>query len=1041
MLNRFTLELSGVCSTHLLEEKWLIAPSLRVGHQWLDTLTLNSLSVLNVRTKTMKGMVLELAGPAMVGKGVSLISDTGSMILVDRILNRLTSNANSYFSSILSSMNFSWTMLSTITAIRLAGLNEDHLDPKCFEVAQKGKDVAFVLGEYTRLLRERQLLDYADVVNMMTEMLCSTQDRIISPDLLVLVPMDLELSALENRLLNKLPTSSLVRLPVDEHAANTSEGPHTDSTILKWILVPEEAPASAEDGTAMIFRSMGECNEVREVLRRCLSSSWRLDEVELLHTDTDTYVPLIYETLLRTQLEPKFDTQTLPVTFAEGIPARYSRPGRALSAWIDWIRNGYPQTSLVRMIQDGLLEVSHEQDEYSFSTFARIIGQINIGFGQQNYMPSLTEKISVLESRLSKGSPYEHEHDHTGNPDHSSEFHCLAITKMIMNFVQELLDISVSQDPSQTAVLAWMAKFVQNFTRFETELDNYSRLAIMEEIRELSRWIDMEMGPVSLNLWEWASSLPSRIRVLGSGPRPGCLHVAHAMSGGHSGRKHTFIIGMDDGRFPGAGLNDPLLLDGEREKLSNDLPKASAQLRRRLENIALLLARLRGTINLGFSCLDILEDRSMFPSSVVFSAYRIISNNKLGDQREMMEWLPPPVSFAPEEPGRCLDQTEWRLSKLCAQQIPNLREILDRHFPHLSQGLTALQERASDNFTIYDGKLPNPPRELDPTNLLGPVMSANKLETIGKCPLSYFFRYVLNIQKPDDFTIDPSKWLDPLKFGNLLHEVFYHFFSELIDEGRRPQFDRDRSKLLKILEENVNHYRKICPPPSPSVFARQDRLLKQAALIFLTEEEILCTNSMPKFVEATIGMRSDRSMGLLDQVEPLSLPLLSGKTIRAPGRIDRIDQIDGLPETAFSIWDYKSGSSDKYQNQDAFQNGRIIQHALYIEIASALLKKKISHTAHVAHFGYFFPGNRSRGVRVTRLPDLVPSALEIVENLCRVVASGCFIATNDFNKDCTFCDYTMVCGDLRSVSEAAGLKLKNKANDELKPVSELRINH
>jgi hypothetical protein len=71
----------------------------------------------------------------------------------------------------------------------------------------------------------------------------------------------------------------------------------------------------------------------------------------------------------------------------------------------------------------------------------------------------------------------------------------------------------------------------------------------------------------------------------------------------------------------------------------------------------------------------------------------------------------------------------------------------------------------------------------------------------------------------------------------------------------------------------------------------------------------------------------------------------------------------------------------------------------------------------------------------------VPSALEIVENLCRIVASGCFIATNDFNKDCTFCDYTMVCGDLRSVSEAAGRKLKNNANDELKPVSELRMNH
>ena len=57
----------------------------------------------------------------------------------------------------------------------------------------------------------------------------------------------------------------------------------------------------------------------------------------------------------------------------------------------------------------------------------------------------------------------------------------------------------------------------------------------------------------------------------GLGPRGGCLHVAHVLAGGHSGRPHTFIVGLDDGRFPGVGLQDPILLDEER-RASPDLP-------------------------------------------------------------------------------------------------------------------------------------------------------------------------------------------------------------------------------------------------------------------------------------------------------------------------------------------------------------------------------------------------------------------------------------------------------------------------------------
>ena len=76
------------------------------------------------------------------------------------------------------------------------------------------------------------------------------------------------------------------------------------------------------------------------------------------------------------------------------------------------------------------------------------------------------------------------------------------------------------------------------------------------------------------------------------------------------------------------------------------------------------------------------------------------------------------------------------------------------------------------------GSWPNRPAELDPSSPRGPVLSARRLETVGCCPLRYFFRYVLDISPPEELSVDLTRWLDPVELGNLLHEVFYRFMSE-----------------------------------------------------------------------------------------------------------------------------------------------------------------------------------------------------------------------------------------------------------------------
>jgi len=1038
LLNRLTQDLSQICQDYLFEEKWLIAPSLRVGHQWLDNVALNGGPILNARVKTLKSMALGLAAPEMTAQGLSLVPGRGALILVDRVLNRLQKEPSSYLASLPSSPNLPATMLSALEALRLAGVGPGDFREEFFEVAQKAADLSWLLAEYLAALRENNIVDYCDVLKMAIARLDA--DPPIMSGVLVLLPEDSTVTAMERDLVANLPAASLRVLSVDQTVHGELHQPLTDADLLRWVRNPGDAPEPVGDGTAEIFHAAGEANEIREVLRRCLSAGHRLDEVELLHTDAGTYVPLVFETLMRLEPDPQFDDISLPVTFAEGIPTRYSRPGRALAAWMAWVRQGHPQATLVRMIQEGLLEIPEaDSGNISYFMLGGALRDVEIGMGRDNYLPQLARKMSAFESQIADHSSTlpedpldETRRQPTGRPDFNT-------FNAVFKLVERLLKLSPDPEATDNELLEAAATFLQQIARSANELDNYSAQALLEAIQENLSWVGEEPEALTMNVRDWLESLPNQVRVGGSGPRPGCLHVAHVQSGGHSGRKHTFIVGLDDSRFPGAGLNDPLLLDAEREKLSRELPQASRELGLKLERFALLLARLRGKVTLGFSCLDLQDDREMFAGPAVLGAYRILSGNREGDQAGMMQWLGQPASFAPDRADRCLEEADWWLWRMCcSNRATNAMEIVEARFPHLGRGFTAVRAREAAEFTVYDGLLPAPPRELDPTSPSGPVVSASRLETIGQCPLRYFFKYVLGIKLPGELEVDRRTWLAPGLFGDLLHDVFYEFMSGLIAEARLPNYTRDIGQLLRILDERVQRYARLHPPPTQFALHRQIKMLGQAARIFLVEEEELCRYSRPVFLEAAIATKSDFPPSPLSSDRPVPLKLPGGGSINAQARIDRIDLTGSDSDPVYTIWDYKSGSTWKYERPDPFWQGRVIQHALYLEVAAAILKRKVSQKAEVSHSGFFFPGRAARGVRIRRWREQMSAAAKIIENLCKIAATGCFLATNNYEEDCTFCNYLMICGDVKDVAASAKRKLESARNAILDPLRELR---
>jgi RecB family exonuclease len=1031
-LNRLTEQIAGICKEYPVDEKWLLAPSRRIGFQWLDSVTRSGQPVLNVRVKTLQHAAFDLAMSEIERQGKSYLTGVRAELIVQRIFVEIKEAGEGYFTALEPSPGLTNALLSTIRDIRLSGMKAAHLTPDTFEVNSKGLETKEILSRYEQELETARFVDYADVLRIATERLTGNP-LVIPADVMLLVPEQLrKLTArLESRFLDAFPSKKLRTLPEDE-IGGAPEGDVTDSDLLRWILSPTDASEPQNDGTVRIYRAVGEVNEVREVFRRCAEGGIPFDQVEILHTDGSTYVPLIYE--LAWRLKPD-ESDSIPVTFVEGIPTRYSRPGRAMSAWLYWIQNDHPQWTLVRMIQDGILLMEKADEEgFSFARLAATFKAVPIGAGASRYLPAIDAQIQALCQRT---TDHESDEDDARSAIRRQEER-IAGLRIIRLLVEALLNKSPKKSSNHKEVLESADWFLQTFCRCGNQFDEYSRGRLQTEIRELVICLEGEENLSGWDVWEWVRALPISANVAGAGPRPCCLYVAPLQNGGHSGRKHTFIIGLDDTRFPGAGLQDPLLLDAERSKISSDLPTASGRAAKKMEDFARLLARLRSNVTLGYCCKSLDDDREMFPSPVLISVFRILSGQHAGDQDAFLRWLPDPTSFAARAPELCSDITEWFLWRACGdREIVNAEEVIARSFPHLHQGIVAAQARQSNRFTQYDGYVPQAGLDLDPTRPDGRVLSASRLEKLGSCPMEYFFRYVLEIEPPEEYEIDPLVWLDPMQKGALLHEVFREFMARLRERDLLPDIDRDAHLMNEILYREITTYREAIPPANEQIFNATVNEFRLACQIFLQEEAVFCRSCTPLYFEAAIGMFQDGEATPLDTEEPLSLVLPDGKAVRVRGRIDRIDQVTHAKTEAFTIWDYKTGSAWGYDRKDPFLKGRRVQSALYCALVEQRLCQTHPRNPLIASFGYFFPGVREHGERISWTADQLAAGRDIIADLVEMIRTGCFPFT-DKREDMKYTDYGLLYGDVEESAQATRLKMDNPENVALSPFRNLR---
>jgi RecB family exonuclease len=825
---------------------------------------------------------------------------------------------------------------------------------------------------------------------------------------------------------------------------------HLDS----FFIAPEKVSDRLAGDHAEIeyFAGLGEVNEVRGVFQRILSAQHggpkRLDEIEILHTDYDQYVPLVLEQLTLwladngQDASTAPDLDTLPVTFAEGIACIYARPGRALRGWLRWARHQFAQTQAVQLIREGLLVRPDSAETIGYARLASSLRQVPIGFQSDRYIPKIREQIRSAEQSIQEYQQRGDREAEEGVVENRHRDFELSTLQAVLSMVQPLIDLAPSASDSAVTLLTKARNFLLGSARAENQLDRYARGKLLDHIDRLLATLKLG-GDMDLDVLRWLEELPIASRIMASGPKPGCVHVAPLPRGGHSGRTQIFVVGLDDGRYPKRIAIDPVLLDTERKRLSENLQTSEDVSNHAGQSLDRALYRFSAEpgarIRLSYSVRNLADDRASYPSASMLELFRITEHDDDADMEKLLAHIGPPVAFVSEEPKDHLSLTDRQLAGLLAE--PNhvhRQRWLEEHFEHARYQRVVSESQRSARLGDYDGLVPVAGSTLDPN--VADRVSPSRLETYGACPRRFLFRYGLGIYPPDEWIVDRERWLDPLQLGNLVHDLFEQFLGKLTHQDLVPNFDRDRKPLLELLDAKIDHLKSDIPSPNQDAYRRTCDLLEEMCEIFLTKEEEYCRvhDARPWVMEGSIGLDdSDKQKTELDCREPIPLTLSDGRVIRVGGRLDRVDKLTVDGSERYAIWDYKSGSSYGFDQENPFNQGRKLQPFLYLGMLRHRLAAIGRDGDSVESFGYFFPSPRTGGLRLRWTRAQLRGGDDVLKNIGDLIAGGVFVPTTDAS-DCAYCDYTAACGDAAIVTERSLWKASQACNPVLGPFRELR---
>ncbi|MGI6468379.1 MAG: hypothetical protein GXZ09_01675 [Syntrophomonadaceae bacterium] len=1001
-------ELAAAVKKYPWQEKLLLVPSLGDGHQLLEALAREGTAWVNLRPIKPLELAVDIARDRLRSQGLSLAGEEQLLSVLEQVLAVLQEQQQlSYFKPLQDKGILGRVMLNSLIDLRMAGVEPDRIDPLHCVDSNKGEEIRIILAAYIKTITQQGLADAARVYLMAADELAKSDS--ILKERVVLVPQQLEMPALARQFIERVLKRSgevLAEEPVlglSPKRILLSSRKVAPQSALSYLFALEDAPVDRPE--VEIFPAYGRSNEVAQILRFIKARNLPLDQVLITAVNSHYYAPLLYA---------QAHQAGLPATFSEGLPVLYIAPGRFFNGLLQWIQGGWRETSLYRLFISGGTRISRPVEA------GRLLRKAGIGWGRERCLPAI-EKMLHENGQARANAEATAEQAEIDRLDREK-----ALLDEIYAFLKAVLAAIPAEDEnnpfSYSQCCLRLASLLDDWALIDNELAAQGVTALKGFLL-----LEAQISAVQLSskdAWKRLQQCLGRLWVGASTPQPGCLHMAGLEHAQWIRRPYVFVLGLDAGAIDQPSLQDSVLLDEERQKISPLLDLSRDEQGRQVYRLTRFLAAQRGKIVLSFPCFDVLEGRACLPSALLLQVYRLITGCFQADYSTLLKSLPPVATYYPDESGQVLTEAEWWLYQTRCQASARVDQAgLLGLYPLLESGLAARDEREKGGITAYDGRLSVDPSELDPRHNQTLVMSASALETMAKCPFSYFLRHVLGIRPPEEFSLEEDLWLDAKNLGSLLHSVYCRFLRDVYGRGQPP----DKALLNRYALEEIELFAREIPPPSSIVYELEKQQILQGLEIFwnmLLEQD---GKVKPAYFEVPFGMGAEEvKQAGIGSTEALHIPLPSGHSFLLRGKIDRIDS-DG--QGHYQVWDYKTGSTYSYLERGYVRQGQQIQHVVYSLAAETMLGQDCGQEVIVDQAGYIFPTPRGEGQVRARSRERRDEGLQAVEKILELMGQGIFNATHD-PWNCNFCDYRLLCRGSKA-SEKVRAVCKNTGNHDL----------
>lgn len=959
----------------------------------------------NVRFLTLVDFAEQLIGRNFFSTGRIRVPPLMEEVILGQAIHGAVPS-NGYFSEMKERITFCRSIYSTLTDLREAGIEPEDLESwfSRFVLPEgtkhKIRELSGIYGAYRSRLKQLGFFDRNDSLAECVSCL----EKSPLPDFSLFCYGFYDFNPLQRRVVESLlkrkdilfffpwfdgnafqyalPTLTWLKnqgceaIALEGGAAGESLHPLQEISRRLFGLSDRAALDHRNEGAIELLSAPGEAREAVEIARRCMKwvkeRGFKFSEIAVLLRSQEPYAKLLAET---------FSHLDIPYYLHGGSPLWMGRAGQSLGLIFKMLQNDLSRASVMEFITFAPLD------------FHRILGEKgNLA------VPSLWEIFSLRAGIVGGRKEWKERLGHLLHGNQGPERDNLAAFIQFVNALFGLLE-KIPQRARWSEMTGRLiataqklflpSEFMQKALDEIEKLNGYDCLGEEADTARFARAVE--------------SVLTSAREESGEFGKEG-VFIGALMSVRGVPFRGVIVPGMVERLFPPMHRQDPVLLDQERQYLSESLSKELAQKQRGYDEERLLFTltvmSAEERILFTFPRIEPFTAREKVPSLFLLRLMEAVVGKAVDftdfESWNLLERVPLSRLF-PRSPGESLNSLEYDLSRADAalqeKRLDSL-EYLYALSPFFSRSLRAESKRWGERvFTEFDGIFKSPESRTHLARLYGEKklsFSPTSLETYARCPFRYFLQALLKLSELEE--PDRLEALSPIDRGALVHEILFLFFSRLKEEKKLPLRPENRDFLHAFLSGTAQE-----------VFRTFEEEKATGYPLLWNIEKEKTMESLRGFIETELRDAEGFEAAYFERGFTCSFPLDEKEEILLRGRIDRIDlSPDGRRGR---IIDYKTGRPQLIEDGE-FKGGEALQLPLYLYAGSRELKD-----VELVSAAYSYVTERAGYRRVLftteKWAEKLKTLKAVVRGLVRGIRSGIYPASPS---TCRPCSYPLICG-------------------------------